>query len=470
MRFDELGLKPELLDGLDFLGFEACTPIQAEAIPHSLEKKDIIGCAQTGTGKTGAYLIPAIQRLMEEPSDYSRVLIIVPTRELASQIDQNVDAISYFTGVSSISILGGNNPKAWERQKYAIQNGTDILITTPGRFLSHLSLGYINLDHIEIVVLDEADKMLDMGFHADILRIISHVPEKRQTLMYSATMAPEIRKLAKKILTEPVEINLNLAKPAEGVDQSAYIVYDEQKIPLLAHLLSTKEVESMIVFASSKASVDEITRKLKRLNHGVNAIHSDKDQEERQETLRAFKNRQFPILVGTDVLARGIDIDNLSHVLNYDCPIDAEDYVHRVGRTARAERTGEAITFVNPKDQRRLQKIERLIESEIPKALVPEELGPVPTYNPRPSHGGKKHGGRRNNNGRSNNHRNRKGRNNPQGKSRPNRENTPQGAKEGNSPSGSNQGKPRKKRYRPRRKSSNSSSPENRDGGGGGGN
>ena len=460
MRFDELGLEPELLDGLDFLGFEDCTPIQEAAIPHSLNYKDIIGCAQTGTGKTGAYLIPVIQRLMEEPSDYSRILIIVPTRELASQIDQNVDAISYFTGISSISILGGNNPKAWERQKYAIQNGTDILITTPGRFLSHLSLGYINLDHIEVVVLDEADKMLDMGFHADILRIISHVPKDRQTLMYSATMPPEIRKLAKEILRDPIEISLNLAKPAEGVEQSAYIVYDEQKIPLLEHLLSTKEIESMIVFASSKASVDEITRKLKRLKFGVNAIHSDKDQEERQETLRAFKNRQFPILVGTDVLARGIDIDNLSHVLNYDCPLDAEDYVHRVGRTARAERTGEAITFVNPKDQRRLVKIERLIESEIPKAPVPDTLGPTPQYKPNWSQNGKNRRGNRRNKNRSHNRSNKgRGRGDNRGSNRNRNSSNSNREKNSSNPSGQSSSKSKKKRYRPRRKPSGPPSP-----------
>ncbi|RMG31505.1 MAG: DEAD/DEAH box helicase [Bacteroidetes bacterium] len=398
MKFTELQLSENLLEAIEVLGFEEMTPIQEKTIPLILENKDLIACAQTGTGKTAAFLIPIIERLTQKESEYSRALILVPTRELAMQIDQNIDALSYYTGVSSVPIIGGKNMDQWDQQKFGIENGADVLIATPGRFLMHIALGYVNFDHIEVVVLDEADKMLDMGFYADIIKIISQTPETRQTLMFSATMPPRIRELAQEILKDPAEVNINISKPAAGIKQLAYSVYREQKIPLLEHIIAERDVESMIIFASSKASVDEITRKLKKLNYEVEAIHSDKSQDERQETLRAFKNKQFRILVGTDVLARGIDIDNLSHVLNFDVPMDAEDYVHRVGRTARASNTGEAITFITPRDQRRFADIEALIEMEVPKGEVPEELGPTPAYSPgrrRSSGGGRRDGGKR---------------------------------------------------------------------------
>ncbi|MCB0835570.1 MAG: DEAD/DEAH box helicase [Bacteroidetes bacterium] len=424
MKFSELPLDYELLDGIDALNFETLTPIQEQAIPPALEGKDLIACAQTGTGKTAAYLIPVIQHLRQyEEADLTRVLIIAPTRELAKQIDQNVDALSYFTGVSSIPIIGGKNADTFEKQKYGITHGADILIATPGRLIIHLALGYLDMSHIDIVVLDEADKMLDMGFYADITRIISEIPadKPRQTLMFSATMPPKIRKLAKEIMKDPVEINLNISKPAEGINQMVYMVYDEQKIPLLEHLIREKEIESMIIFASSKASVDQIERKLKRLNYAVKAMHSDREQEEREETLREFKNKQFQILVGTDVLARGIDVDNLSHVLNYDAPRDAEDYVHRVGRTARASSTGEAITFVSPRDQRRLYSIEDLIGEEIFRPEPPNEIGDTPRYNPSKKSG---KGGRDNSqsdNRNRNRNRNRKPSNKKSGSGNENR-------------------------------------------------
>jgi len=397
LKFSELDLDPNLLDGIESLGFEEMTPIQEEAIPIVLKGKDLIACAQTGTGKTGAYVIPTIDNLTFDESDNTRALIIAPTRELAQQIDQNIEALSYFTGISSVPIYGGKDADSFDKQKYAITNGADVLVATPGRFLMHLALGYMNLDHVETLILDEADKMLDMGFHADIVKIVSYLPENRQTLMFSATMPKKIRKLAKEIMYEPEEISLNLAKPAEGINQMAFMVYDEQKIPLLEHLLKTRDVDSMIIFASSKVSVDNINRKLKRLKYEVEAIHSDKDQSERTETLRKFKNKEFRILVGTDVLARGIDIDNLSHVVNFDAPPDAEDYVHRVGRTARASSTGEAMTFVNPKDMYRFAQIEELIEAEIPQPDIPEELGERPAYRkgrgPRGPRGRHGHGG-----------------------------------------------------------------------------
>ncbi len=391
LKFTEFDLSYSVLDSILSLGFEEATPIQEEAIPLALDGKDLIACAQTGTGKTGAYLIPVIERLSESPSGHIRALIIAPTRELAEQIDQNVDAMSYFTGVSSVVVIGGKDAGGFDRQKYAIQNGVDIVIATPGRLLTHMDLNYVDFSQVEFVILDEADKMLDMGFHADILKILKDVPENRQTLMFSATMPKRIRELAKQIQKEPIEINFNLSKPAAGVAQRVFFAYDDQKIPLLQHIVETEEVESMLIFASSKVSVDEIHRKLDKLGYDVRAMHSDKTQEERQETLRLFKAKQFKIIVGTDVLARGIDIDNLSHVLNFDTPRDAEDYVHRVGRTARASATGKAITFVNPRDMRRLAGIESLIESEIPRGTLPDELGDGPEY--RAGGGGHRGGG-----------------------------------------------------------------------------
>lgn len=408
MKFKDIELDYGLHDGIAALGFEETTPIQAEAIPLIQEGNDLIACAQTGTGKTAAYLIPAIDRLLLKEAKGTRALILAPTRELANQIDQNIEALSYFTGVTSASVIGGKSSGDFERQKFALENGAEIIVATPGRLLIYLSLGTIDFSNLEVLILDEADKMLDMGFYADIIKIVGNLPKERQTLMFSATMPKKIRDLAKEILKEPKEINLNLAKPAAGINQMAYSVFDEQKIPLLAHILSSREVESMIIFASSKVSVDRITSQLKKLKYRVEAMHSDKTQEERQEALRDFKNRNYQILVGTDVLARGIDIDNLSHVVNFDVPRDAEDYVHRVGRTARASATGEAITFINPKDQHKFFRIERLIESEVPKPEVPEELGEVPPYNPRRG-GGKgkgkgggnnRRGGQRNNNRR----------------------------------------------------------------------
>jgi len=394
LKFSELDLDPDLLYGIETLGFENTTPIQEQAIPRILADKDLIACAQTGTGKTGAYLIPTIDRLSQTASGHTRALILAPTRELALQIDQNIEALSYFAGVSSVSVVGGKNPKDFERQKFALENGADIIVATPGRLMVYQSLGTLDFSQIEVVILDEADKMLDMGFYGDIIKIISGVPKERQTLMFSATMPNKIRKLAREILVEPEEINLNLAKPAEGINQMAYSVYDNQKIPLLEQILSTREVETMIIFASSKASVDNIHRKLNSLGYDAEAMHSDKSQDERQTTLRRFKNREFRIIIGTDVLARGIDIDNLSHVLNFDVPHDAEDYVHRVGRTARANTTGEAITFINPKDQFKFSRIEELIETEVPKPGVPEELGETPEYAPRRRGGrGEKRGG-----------------------------------------------------------------------------
>ena len=396
MRFEEFNLDPSIMDGISGLGFEEATPVQEQAIPQILQGKDLIACAQTGTGKTAAYLLPVMQKLLEKDSKKTKALIIVPTRELASQIDQNLEAIAYFAGISSVAVYGGRDSKGWDRQKRAIQGGVEIIIATPGRFKLHYSLGYMDLSEVEFLILDEADKMLDMGFFGDILEITSYLSDKpRQTLMFSATMPPKIRKLAKKIMNDPAEVSLEISKPAAGVKQEAFVVYPEQKIRILEHILLNREIESMIIFASSKVNVDRITEKLNRLKFDARAIHSDRDQSERMATLTAFKNKQFPIVVATDVLSRGIDVDNLSHVLNFDVPLDAEDYVHRVGRTARASAEGEAITFISPDDMFRFAKIEDLIEREVPKPDLPESIGEGPKYTKGRRSGGRGRGGSR---------------------------------------------------------------------------
>ena len=410
MKFEELPLDPDLLQSISSLGYDEATWIQSQTIPLILEGKDLIACAQTGTGKTAAFLIPLISKLSGSEETKSRALIIAPTRELAKQIDQNVDALGYFSGVSSIAVYGGASKDDWEKQKKSLQNGADIIIATPGRLKMYISLGIVDFSELEMVILDEADKMMDMGFYEDITGILKETPDSRQTIMFSATMPRKIKQMAKEVMKDPEEVMLNLSTPAEGIDQTAYSVYDEQKIPLLESLLHEKEVESMIIFASRKASVDNINRTLRKRKFKVDYIHSDKEQVDRESTLRRFKNREFRILVGTDVLSRGIDIDNLSHVLNFDVPMDAEDYVHRVGRTARANTTGEAITFISPKDQRRMRSIEKLIQRSVPIKKVPQELGETPYYSsedPRRRGNGKgnyrKNNKKRYNRGRSGN-------------------------------------------------------------------
>jgi ATP-dependent RNA helicase RhlE len=364
------------------MGFDKATPIQEQAIPLILNNKDLIACAQTGTGKTGAYLLPIINKITQAPGDYINTLIIVPTRELAIQIDEQLQGFSYFAPVSALAIYGGNNGSAFEQEKKALTEGANIIIATPGRLISHLNMGYVKTAQLKHLILDEADRMLDMGFSDDLQKIIDYLPKDKQTLMFSATMPPKIRTLAKKILTNPAEINISLSKPAEGVTQAAYVVYDAQKMELLKGILSEKEMSSVIIFSSKKDKVKELERELKRAKFNVAAIHSDLEQNERNDVLRNFKNKNLQVLVATDILSRGIDIDSISLVVNYDVPGDAEDYIHRVGRTARAETTGKAITFINDHDQHKFKKIEDLIGYEINKLAVPEKLGAQPEYAP----------------------------------------------------------------------------------------
>ena len=380
MNFKDFNFSESILEGLEAMRFEKATPVQEQTIPVIMEGKDLIACAQTGTGKTAAYLLPLCNTLLEKEHHGVKALILVPTRELAIQIDQQMEGFGYFLPVSSTAIYGGNDSKEWARQKTALTTGSDIVIATPGRMLQHITMGYVDFSTVEFLILDEADRMLDMGFYDDIMKVTKHIPEKRQTLMFSATMPPKIRDLAKKILTDPSEVNIAISKPAEGILQAAYMVYDTQKIPLLNTLLREKDLPSILIFSSRKQTVKEIVQSLRRNGFNADAIHSDLEQTERENVLREFKNRNVQILVATDIIARGIDIEKIDLVINYDVPRDAEDYVHRVGRTARAETQGVAITLINQEDQMDFYKIERLIEKDIYKIPLPSALGDAPEY------------------------------------------------------------------------------------------
>lgn len=374
------------------MGFKNATPIQEKAIPKILERRDLIACAQTGTGKTAAYLLPILHNIVRAEVRHLNTLIIAPTRELAQQIDQQVEGFSYFVGVSSLSVYGGGDGAMWDQQRKALDEGADIIIATPGRLIAMLASGTIKFDHLEHLVLDEADRMLDMGFYEDIVRIISYLPKERQTLLFSATMPPKIRQLANKILREPEEINIAIAKPAAGILQQAYVVHDEQKGAMLKHVLRTVKWNSVIIFCSTKEGVKKLDNSFQKAGLPARAFHSDLEQAEREEILRGFKNKQVTILIGTDVLSRGIDVEGISLVINWDVPPDPEDYVHRVGRTARAETTGTAVTFINERDQRKFQSIEKLIGDEIPKIPIPEAFGPAPVYNPATAKSGNPRG------------------------------------------------------------------------------
>ncbi|MDO7883916.1 DEAD/DEAH box helicase [Hymenobacter cheonanensis] len=361
------------------------TPIQEQAIPKILAGKDLIACAQTGTGKTAAYLVPLLDKISHAKHGTTSTLVLVPTRELATQIDEQVTGFGYFVEASSIAIYGGGKSENWEQQKRALTSGADIIIATPGRLIAHMQLGYVKFDDLKYLVLDEADKMMDMGFADDILNIVRQLPKTRQTLLFSATMPSKIRDFSQQILHEPDEVRLAVSKPAAGINQQFYMTFDHQKLPVLEHLIKAQDVQSMVLFTSKKAAVAGIVRSLNKLGYPAQGISSDRTQEEREATMRAFKNKQFPILVATDVVSRGIDIDSLSHVVNFDVPRAAEDYVHRIGRTARAATTGTAITFIADQDQDRIVKIEKLIEREIEKQAITEGLGygPAPEFDPK---------------------------------------------------------------------------------------
>jgi len=383
MRFTEFKFGNELQEGLDMMGFEEATPIQQQAIPIIQNNKDLIACAQTGTGKTAAFVLPILDKLTKaEQNNKVNTIIIAPTRELAKQIDMQIEGFSYFTNSSSYPIYGGGTGVEFDNQKQALKKGADIIICTPGRLLAHLDFNYFDPSGVKHFILDEADRMLDMGFYDDIMKIANPLPKERQNLLFSATMPPKIRELANKLLKNPASISLAISKPAEGITQSAYMVYDRQKVNLAREILRAKGrgLSHVLIFASSIKSVREIKRTLNKAGMRASEMHSGLDQSEREETIRDFKNKKIKILVATDILSRGIDIQEIELVINYEVPHDAEDYVHRIGRTARADRTGEAITFINPKQVRNFMDIEKLIEKEVPKLELPKGFEKAPEY------------------------------------------------------------------------------------------
>ncbi len=383
MKFSELGFHPDLLQGIDAIGFKSTTPIQEKAIPVILAGKDLIGSAQTGTGKTAAFLLPIINDILHKnEAESSKCLIVVPTRELAIQIDQQMQGLSYFTRLNSIAVYGGGDGDLFTQEKKALSEGVSVITATPGRLIAHLKMGYVNMESLHFLVLDEADRMLDMGFHQDIQKIISFLPKKRQNLMFSATMPPKIKTLAKEVLNNPEEINVGVSVPAEKIIQVGFVVYDNQKIPMIEHVLSVGNFLSIIIFCSTKDKTKNLTKSLKKLKFSVAEIHSDLDQKERVKVLNLFKAKKLTILVATNILSRGIDIEDIELVINYDVPNDAEDYIHRIGRTARAAAKGVAFTFINEKEQRQFADIEKFIGKKIDKAEIPASLGIAPDYNP----------------------------------------------------------------------------------------
>lgn len=395
MRFTDFNFHPNLLEGIEASNYETATPVQEQVIPPILEGRDVIASAQTGTGKTAAFLLPVMNRLLQNHVDgQTGALIVVPTRELAIQISQHIEGLSYFTHLSSIAIYGGSGGDNFVNEKKALQMGADVIVCTPGRMIAHLNMGYVNMKGLQFLVLDEADRMLDMGFQDDINKIIKALPPKRQNLLFSATMPEKIRQLARKLLHNPAEINIAISKPPAKVVQKAFVVYEPQKLPLIKILLKQTPYKNALVFCSKKQTVKQLRRELKQGGFTIEEIHSDLEQAQRENVLGAFTSGRVPVLVATDILSRGIDIDTIDLVINYDVPGDGEDYVHRIGRTARAEADGMAFTLVGEKEQNKFALIEKLLEKEVEKASVPHELGPAPAYSPRLRTGGSKPRGR----------------------------------------------------------------------------
>ena len=397
MDFYDLDLNDDVLDALDAMNFTTCTPIQEHTIPPLLEGRDLIGVAQTGTGKTAAYLLPILSMLSDGgyPEDAINCIIMSPTRELAQQIDQAMEGFSYYVPVSSVAVYGGNDGIRYEQERRGLALGADVIIATPGRLISHISLGNVDLSRTSFFILDEADRMLDMGFYEDIMQIAKQLPENRQTIMFSATMPDKIQKLASSILRDPVEVRIAVNKPAEKIVQTAYICYETQKQGIIKSLFKDTKPERVIIFSSKKTKVKEIAAAFKRMKLNVGEMHSDLDQAQRDVVMREFKSGRIDILVATDIVSRGIDIDDIRLVINYDAPHDCEDYVHRIGRTARAGADGCAITFVAVDDQARFAAIEEFIGREVHKLPLPEGLGEAPEYSPKKSNkGGRGRGGK----------------------------------------------------------------------------
>lgn len=384
MYFDELPLDDLILDALDAMNFTRCTPIQEKTIQPLLEGRDLIGVAQTGTGKTAAYLLPVLNELNtgKYPQEAINCVIMSPTRELAQQIDQQVEGFAYFMPVSSVAVYGGNDGIRYEQERRGLQLGADIVIATPGRMISHLATGNVDLSKVSFFILDEADRMLDMGFYDDIMKIASYMPKDRQTIMFSATMPENIQKLAHNILNNPLEVKIAVSKPADKIKQIAYICYEEKKQKIVEKILSDKTLDRVILFASKKSKVKELDCILKQKGVNSGAMHSDLLQSERDNIMYEFRNRRISVLIATDIVSRGIDIDDIQLVINYDVPHDPEDYVHRIGRTARANRDGQAVTLVSQRDIPSLEKIEKLIEKKIEKPSLPDGCGGSPEFKP----------------------------------------------------------------------------------------
>ena len=384
MTFEELDLSDEVLDALYDMNFSECTPIQEQAIPIALEGRDLLAVAKTGTGKTAAYLLPVISRLSEGdyPSDAVNCIVMAPTRELAQQIDRQMEGFSYFLPTSSVAIYGGTDGKEFARQERGLKLGADVVIATPGRLLAHLSMGYVDLSKVSFFILDEADRMLDMGFYDDIMQIVRQLPKERQTLVFAATMPPKIQQLAATILNDPVEVKIAVPRPTDKISQSAFVCYETQKTEILKHLLRERHSQRVIVFAASKLKVKELARALSKAKIRIGEMHSDLEQSVRDNVMLDFRAGNIDVLVATDIVARGIDIDDISMVVNYDVPHEPEDYIHRIGRTARANNDGTAVTFVSERDQAKFGGIERFLGYEVRKEEMPGKIGEGPEYRP----------------------------------------------------------------------------------------
>ena len=383
MYFDELDLNDNVLDALYDMRFDTCTPVQEKCIPEILEGHDVLGVAQTGTGKTAAYLLPVLSKLDDGgyPKDAINCVIMSPTRELAQQIDQAMQGFGYYLqGVSSVAVYGGNDGNRYDQELRSLRMGADVVIATPGRLISHISLGNVDLSKVSFFILDEADRMLDMGFSEDIKTIASKLPKTCQTIMFSATMPEKIEELAKTLLKNPVEIKLAVSKPAEKIKQEAYVCYETQKMTIIKDIFKAGDLKRVIVFSGSKFKVKQLAASLQQIGVNCGAMHSDLEQAERDDVMFKFKSGQYDVLVATDIVARGIDIDDIEMVINYDVPHDTEDYVHRIGRTARANRDGRAITFVSEEDQYWFQQIEKFLEKVVDKMPLPEGCGEGPEY------------------------------------------------------------------------------------------
>ncbi len=386
MQFEETNLNDNILDALYDMHFEDMTPIQERCIPEILNQHDVMGIAQTGTGKTAAYLLPILSMLDDGgfPDDAINCLIMAPTRELAQQIDQAMQGFGYYLdNVGSVAVYGGNDGSRYDQEQRSLRMGADVVIATPGRLLSHIKVGNVDLSRVSFFVLDEADRMLDMGFSDDIMQIASLLPKTRQTVMFSATMPDKIQQLAKNMLHNPVMVKIAVSRPAEKIQQSAFVCYEPQKLGIIKHLFSTDQLQRVIIFSGKKDKVKDINRELRRMNINCAQMHSDLSQQERDEVMLAFKAGQVDVLVATDIVSRGIDIDDIRMVINYDVPRDPEDYVHRIGRTARADRDGAAITFVSENDMYSFRQIEKFLGKEVEKRPLPDQLGEGPAYEPK---------------------------------------------------------------------------------------